>query len=209
MKKNRREQQNQHRADIIDQRGEADIQKAVCFKQRNPVQAEGSPAQHQRDTLRTERLPVEAATQKHQNREQQPAEEGAEQDDLAALEGHVCHEIAVGSEDQHREHIHAVGQKHLRLLCRRGFCSVHGDHPSGPDEVYRLKTGLSNEEASDRPRFYFPSGKLVKKLCSSSGRPARSFSAEMARIRKAMLRPRFRMVWSPSRSFFTSAAEKP
>ena len=56
---------------------------------------------------------------------------------------------------------------------------------------------------------HFPSGKLVKKSCSSVGRPDFSFSAAMALIRKAMLRPRLRMVWSPSRSFFTSSAEKP
>ncbi len=56
---------------------------------------------------------------------------------------------------------------------------------------------------------YFPSGKLVNKLCSTVGRPYRSFASAIARIRNAMFLARLRMVCSPSRSFFTSSAVNP
>ena len=66
-----------------------------------------------------------------------------------------------------------------------------------------------NRCALRRKCAYFPSGKLVKFPCSTSGAPMVSRPAAMALMRKAMLRPRFRMVWSPSASFSTSAAVKP
>ena len=57
--------------------------------------------------------------------------------------------------------------------------------------------------------YHFPSGKLVKAFASIGFRPYFSFASAIARIRKAMFRARFRMVWSPSSSFSTSSAVKP
>ncbi len=59
------------------------------------------------------------------------------------------------------------------------------------------------------PDHYFPSGKLVKNPCSTSGNPYLSFASAMALIMKLMFLARFRIVCNPSGSFCTSAAVKP
>ena len=51
--------------------------------------------------------------------------------------------------------------------------------------------------------------KLVYFVTSFSGSPLRSRSAAMARMMKAMLRPKMRMICTPSSSFITSSAEWP
>ena len=109
-KEERGKQQDEDRADVVDQRREADVQQTVGPEQGDSVQPQRDPAQKEHRELRADGRTVEAAAQQDDRREQRAADQGAQENDLAALNRDMGDKKPVGAEDQHGQEIDAVRQ---------------------------------------------------------------------------------------------------
>ena len=123
-----REQQDQHRPHIVEQRGKTDVQQPVRLKQGDPVQTQRRPAEKEGDTLGAAVGAVKAAAQQDHGRQRRAADERAQQHDLTGRERKTRDKQAVRAENQHGQQIMPV-VKQRGAVFRGGLFVVHFSPP--------------------------------------------------------------------------------
>lgn len=143
-----REQQDQHRPHIVEQRGKTDVQQPVRLKQGDPVQTQRRPAEKEGDALGAAVGAVKAAAQQDHGRQHRAADERAQQHDLTGRERKTRDKQAVRAENQHGQQIKPV-VKQRGAVFRGGLFVVHS--------IFSCRAG-GGRTVTRRAKASFPGG---------------------------------------------------